>query len=160
MCDVGMVMCDNVGCCNGIHTGLCTLFTTAIPTSFCFYYLFVSFFINSVCVCSILPFLLMQYTALLTYAVYCPSIGKYDGTSHVGMVLKKHGGSNGCITRYTAITQLRWRVWLSYIASLHVQARPLPIKLERWLECSVQIANLTWAKPAFLHLLSSAKLAQ
>ena len=83
-------------------------------------------------------------------------IKKYDSTSYVGMVPKKQGGSNGCITRYTAITQLRLSVWLSYVGSLHVQARPLPLRLERWLECSVQIANLTWAKLAFLHLLSSS----
>ena len=31
------------------------------------------------------------------------NIRKYDSTSYVGMVPKKHGGSNGCITRYTAI---------------------------------------------------------
>ena len=33
---VGIVMCDNVGCysCNGIHACICTLFTTAIRTSF------------------------------------------------------------------------------------------------------------------------------
>ena len=30
------------------------------------------------------------------------SIRKYDSTSHVRMVPKKHGGSNGCITHYTA----------------------------------------------------------
>ena len=34
-------------------------------------------------------------------------IRKYDSTSNVGMVPKKHGGSNICITLYTAITQLR-----------------------------------------------------
>ena len=28
------------------------------------------------------------------------TIEKYDSTSHVGMVSKKHGGSNGCITVY------------------------------------------------------------
>ena len=34
-------------------------------------------------------------------------IGKYNSTFYVGMVAKKHGGSNGCITCYMAITQLR-----------------------------------------------------
>ena len=63
-----------------------------------------------ICSCDVILMVNITFTKVI--------IRKYDSTSHVGMVPKKHGGSNGCITHYTTI---RWRVKLSYVASLHVQ---------------------------------------
>ena len=38
--------------------------------------------------------------------LYFTGIVKYDSTSHVGMIPKKHGSSNGCIMRYTVDAEI------------------------------------------------------
>ena len=104
------------------------------------------------------PLFVPDYFQQLTMQTLCSCVyqGRTVVSPYVGMARKQNGGSNGCISNYTTITQLRVGFIRFKAPTCRIRTLPSPTKAPKLPESIAKVVNRQPGKIRFSSFSSSS----